>query len=174
MTRSPSLTTGENPSPRPKNANRGEGKWQKNSVGAQMFERRGAPPDAMNATGSHTGSAVAKRHSPPRICSSRAQRARAQRAVARNLLIAATLLPSGAAYAHSWYPKDCCHDADCRPVPCGELVQTRNGLVWRGVVIFNETQVKPSQDQFCHVCAKAQQSTILPYLPLCVFVAPTS
>jgi hypothetical protein len=99
---------------------------------------------------------------------------RARQRTAKSLLIAALLSLSTAAYAHSWYPKDCCHGADCRPVPCDELVETRNGLMWRGVVPFTETQVKPSQDQFCHVCAKEQRGTILPYLPLCVFVAPSS
>jgi hypothetical protein len=89
-------------------------------------------------------------------------------------VIAASVLLSSAAYSHSWYPKDCCQGQDCRPVPCDELVETRHGLMWRGVVIFNETQVKPSLDQFCHVCAKEQQGSIIPYLPLCVFVAPTS
>jgi hypothetical protein len=42
-------------------------------------------------------------------------------------ILAAALLFSGAAHAHSWYPKNCCNDADCRPVPCDELVETRNG-----------------------------------------------
>jgi hypothetical protein len=85
-------------------------------------------------------------------------------------LLAALLLINGAAEAHSWYPRDCCHDADCRPVPCAELVATRIGLMWRGAVIFNDQQIKASQDEFCHVCAKAQQNAIVPYLPFCVFV----
>jgi hypothetical protein len=65
------------------------------------------------------------------------------------LLTAALVLLGSAAYAHSWYPNDCCHDADCRPVPCDELVETRNGIMWRGVVLFNDAQVKVSQDRFC-------------------------
>ncbi len=140
----------------------------KNSVGAYMFGRRAVLSDPEKGAPLHTGSAVAKWHSPSRRYSTEPQRV-----YATNLVIAASLLLSTAAYGHSWYPKDCCHDADCRPVPCGELVETRHGLVWRGVV-FNKTQVKPSQDQFCHVCAKRQEGTMLPYLPLCVFVAPTS
>jgi hypothetical protein len=60
-------------------------------------------------------------------------------------------------------------------VPCDELVETRNGIMWRGVVLFNDAQVKASQDQFCHVCAKEQKgSSILPYLPLCAFIQPSS
>jgi hypothetical protein len=64
-------------------------------------------------------------------------------------LLAALLVINGAAEAHSWYPRDCCHDADCRPVPCAELVATRNGLMWRGAVIFNDQQIKASQDESC-------------------------
>jgi hypothetical protein len=82
----------------------------------------------------------------------------------------AVLLISGAAEAHSWYPKDCCHDHDCQPVPCAELVTTRHGLMWRGVVVFNEPQIKASPDQACHVCVVPQHGSIIPYLPLCVFV----
>ena len=33
-------------------------------------------------------------------------------------LLTALMLISGVATAHSWYPKECCHDKDCRPVPC--------------------------------------------------------
>src|SRR5262249_19719225 len=68
-------------------------------------------------------------------------------------ILAAVLLLNDPAYAHSWYPKNCCHGADCRPVPCDELVETRNGIMWRGAVLFNDAQVKPSPDQLCHVCA---------------------
>src|SRR5271168_3376330 len=81
---------------------------------------------------------------------------RARRRTARSLLTGTLVLLGSAAYAHSWYPHDCCHDADCRPVPCDELVETRNGIMWRGVVLFNDAQVKASQDRFCHVCAKEQ------------------
>jgi hypothetical protein len=57
------------------------------------------------------------------------------------------VLLNGAAEAHSWYPKDCCHDHDCQPVPCAELVTTRHGLMWRGLVVFSEPQIKASPDQ---------------------------
>src|SRR5262249_25899764 len=89
-------------------------------------------------------------------------------------ILAAVLLLNDAAYAHSWYPKNCCHGADCRPVPCDELVETRNGIMWRGAVLFNDAQVKPSPDQLCHVCAKEQTGTLFPYLPLCAFIQPSS
>src|SRR5262249_36438702 len=84
----------------------------------------------------------------------------------RTIAAAMMLIGVTAADGHSWYPHDCCHDNDCKPVPCGELIEMRHSLMWRGVVVFNETQVKPSRDQFCHVCVKEQIDT-MPYVPQC-------
>jgi hypothetical protein len=81
----------------------------------------------------------------------------------KHLIIAALML------AHSWYLKECCHDNDCRPVPCAELKATGLGLMWRDVVIFNEMQTHDSPDQLCHVCVKSYTG-YMPYLPICVFV----
>ena len=33
-----------------------------------------------------------------------------------------TLVCITEAEGHSWYPHDCCHDNDCKPVPCNELI----------------------------------------------------
>jgi hypothetical protein len=52
------------------------------------------------------------------------------------LLVLAQLF-ANAAGAHSWYPKECCSDNDCRPVPCAELVRGKQGLGWLDRVIFN-------------------------------------
>ena len=52
-------------------------------------------------------------------------------------------------------------------------IEMRHGLIWPGGVVFNETQVKLSRDQFCHIYVK-KQIDMVPYLPLCVFVPPTS
>lgn len=90
------------------------------------------------------------------------------RAMITNLLIAGLVLFSGSACAHSWYPEECCHDDDCRPVPCVELRATSLGLMWRDAVIFNETQTRDSQDQRCHVCVKSFAGFVS--LPICVFV----
>jgi hypothetical protein len=84
------------------------------------------------------------------------------------LLVVAQLIV-GTASAHSWYPKECCNDNDCRPVPCADLAKTHLGLTWRGLVIFNEMQTRDSLDQFCHVCVKSYVGFI-PYLPICVFI----
>jgi hypothetical protein len=87
------------------------------------------------------------------------------------LLTMAQLIVS-AAGAHSWYPKECCSDIDCRPVPCAEVTKTNLGWMWRGLVIFAETQTRDSLDQFCHVCVKSYVAYIglVPYLPICVFI----
>jgi hypothetical protein len=77
-----------------------------------------------------------------------------------------------AAEGHSWCPHVCCQDNDCKPVPCNELIQTRDGLTWRGLVYFSGHMVMPSQDQFCHVCVE-EYVDMVPYVPLCVFVPPT-
>jgi len=42
--------------------------------------------------------------------------------------------------AHSWYPSWCCGGADCHPVPCAEII------------ISKDTPVLTSQDERCHAC----------------------
>ena len=32
---------------------------------------------------------------------------------------------------HSWYDDKCCHDKDCRPVPCEEIEKISDGWLWR-------------------------------------------
>src|SRR5262245_21010363 len=68
------------------------------------------------------------------------------------LLAAALMLVSGAATAHSWYPKECCHDNDCRPVSCAELkVMTNGDVAWKGVLYFSAPMRRESLDGQCHV-----------------------
>jgi hypothetical protein len=54
-------------------------------------------------------------------------------------------------------------------VPCAELTNTNLGLMWRGLVIFNEMQTRDSLDSLCHVCVKSYVGFV-PYLPICVFI----
>jgi hypothetical protein len=71
------------------------------------------------------------------------------------LLAAALMLVSDAATAHSWYPKECCHDKDCHPVPCAELKVTANGdVMWKGVLYFSAPMMRDSLDGQCHVCLR--------------------
>jgi len=90
------------------------------------------------------------------------------------LLAAALMLVSAAATAHSWYPKECCHDNDCRPVPCAELKYEGDLIIWKDEYHFNREVVRPSPDQSCHICVREQQG-FMPYIltfifPVCVFV----
>ena len=65
--------------------------------------------------------------------------------------------------AHSWYPRECCTERDCKPVPCdfaeGALIAPRGEKV--KVLIYRENDkdyyaetklVRPSLDDQCHVC----------------------
>ena len=91
------------------------------------------------------------------------------------MLAAAVMLFNGSATAHSWYPYECCHDGDCRPVPCVELSYRDKDLVWRQHLYFSGPMIRESKDGNCHVCVKdSLNASIIPYLPLCVFVPSTT
>jgi hypothetical protein len=84
-------------------------------------------------------------------------------------LLVVTQLVTSAAGAHSWYPKECCSDNDCRPVPCAELTKGQQGLNWRGRVIFSQMQIHESLDDLCHVCVTPYVGYVS-YVPICVFI----
>jgi hypothetical protein len=42
----------------------------------------------------------------------------------------ALLLTVTSADAHSWYPRECCSDQHCFPVPCNELHNNTWGVEW--------------------------------------------
>jgi len=82
------------------------------------------------------------------------------------LLATALMLVTGAATAHSWYPQECCHDNDCRPVPCAELSYHGKDVVWRKHIYFSGSTIRESRDGSCHVCVKeGLNAGIIPYLP---------
>lgn len=54
--------------------------------------------------------------------------------------------------AHSWYDPWCCNDKDCRPVPCEELVEQRDGTYRYQNYVVPRDKVKNSQDAQCHIC----------------------
>ena len=78
--------------------------------------------------------------------------------------------------AVSWYPHDCCHDGDCRPVR--QIVRTPHGL-WmttvdgQTVLVGPNNRRLPSRDLRWHVCItpdiEAEPDTIR-----CVFEPPDS
>ena len=72
--------------------------------------------------------------------------------------------------AHSWYPKDCCHDKDCHPVPCAEIHVEPDGSVRFGRVYFPRNMIHESRDAYCHVCTSFPNAENLNQIPQCVFV----
>ena len=82
------------------------------------------------------------------------------------------------AHAHSWYPKDCCHDEDCAPVesvvriiPTGGgtpqlIVTTKRGTT----LVPLDFPVRESKDSRMHICVRAD-----PYGGkdvMCLFMPP--
>src|ERR1700694_3073012 len=77
----------------------------------------------------------------------------------------AILLASPSALSHthtapdgstvSWYPKECCHDRDCRPVA---MVRPTNDGMWmttldgQTVLVGPDQHRRPSQDARWHIC----------------------
>lgn len=70
----------------------------------------------------------------------------------------ALLLLTTSAMAHSWYPVNCCHDNDCRRVPCEDIAETPTGYLYDGVK-FEKSAMQPSRDRWCHVCILEAGST---------------
>ena len=74
-------------------------------------------------------------------------------------LCAATTLIGGAALfgnlasAHSFYDEKCCHEQDCRPVKCNEILSfgPSKGWSWRKA-FFPADRLHLSPDGNCHVC----------------------
>ena len=71
--------------------------------------------------------------------------------------------------AHDWYPKDCCGEHDCRPVPCEEIHAEGNDLVYKGYHWSRKSQqVRSSPDGSCAVCITVNRT------PICVFLGGMS
>ena len=76
----------------------------------------------------------------------------------------------------SWYPMECCHDGDCRPV--SRIVRAPHGL-WlttvdnQTVLIGPNDRRLPSRDMRWHVCINHDIETV-PDTVRCVFEPPDS
>jgi hypothetical protein len=75
----------------------------------------------------------------------------------------------------SWYPHDCCHDGDCRPVarvwhaPNGLWMETVDG---KTVLIGPKEKRQSSKDMRWHICI-APDDTDTPKIR-CIFEPPNS
>lgn len=70
---------------------------------------------------------------------------------------------------HSWYPQSCCGGNECEQVPCDSITETKDGYEWHGLT-FNQYQVHPSLDQFCHACAGHTLDMQNRRYPHCLFI----
>lgn len=88
--------------------------------------------------------------------------------------LAAAVPMAGAAAAHGWYPRECCHDMDCAPV---ELVEPLPDGSLRLTSKVGTTLVpasfprQPSPDQQMHICM-VRYSHLDSMRPVCLFVPP--
>ena len=83
-------------------------------------------------------------------------------------------------HAHSWYPKECCHDKDCAPVESAALVTPVDGRAPQLIVTSKHGKVavpidfpvRHSKDGRMHVCIRHT-----PYYGtmdvICLFMPPT-
>jgi hypothetical protein len=53
------------------------------------------------------------------------------------------------AWGHEMYPKDCCQEQHCHPVPCNEIKYDGENYIWNDM-IFRD--IRDSPDGGCHVC----------------------
>ena len=68
-------------------------------------------------------------------------------------LIGGAVLFGNLASAHDFYDEKCCHEQDCRPVNCNEIMSFggNKGWSWRKV-FFAADRLHLSPDGKCHVC----------------------
>jgi len=95
-----------------------------------------------------------------------------------------TLAAIAPAFAHEWYPMECCSGMDCAPVEKTErvpipndptalpmlLVTTKHGTV----MIPRNFPFRESKDNRMHVCMRPTGVPADPMRLLCVFVPPTN
>jgi hypothetical protein len=92
----------------------------------------------------------------------------------RVFAVAACPATGGAiAYAHSWYPKECCSQFDC--VPADQIEMGTSGIA---VVVVGRQRIaippgfvtRSSPDGHIQVCFVASPEEGVPPTPLCLFV----
>lgn len=71
------------------------------------------------------------------------------------------------AFAHEWYPKECCHDHDCHPVECSSITSLPYGAKQDGLD-YNANMIRKSPDGFCHACFSNYTQV---RIPRCLFIA---
>jgi hypothetical protein len=68
-------------------------------------------------------------------------------------MIKALVVVSVVSLIHSWYPRDCCSDKDCGPIPSNRVQVTPDGYVVDGRWRVAFSAAKTSPDEEYHLCA---------------------
>lgn len=91
--------------------------------------------------------------------------------------LAGTAGPLVPAQGHSWYPKECCDDADCAPVYAVSQLASANGLQQMIVISVHGRALVPpnfpvrdSKDARMHVCMRPDPDGIMDVM--CLFLPP--
>ena len=78
----------------------------------------------------------------------------------------------GGAFAHSWYPWECCSDQDCAPIKLNETPKEGNG----GFTLMDGSgrfvaykDIKPSPDGQWHLCEQKWPDKLADRKILCVW-----
>lgn len=88
--------------------------------------------------------------------------------------VAALLGPVAGAFAHYWYPAECCNDQDCFKVHKIEHLADGSMIMHAGhftVIVPPGFQTRKSLDNDSHVCV--YRNVLGRYLPRCVFMPGT-
>jgi len=78
------------------------------------------------------------------------------------------MLIAGIILVHSWYPNECCHENDCKPIPCAELTYKDDDVLWDHHA-YPRRFVQLSPDGACHICINKPPALDVPGI-ICVFV----
>lgn len=69
------------------------------------------------------------------------------------IALASLLFILSPAFAHSWYPHECCHDKDCAEIADNRVRQDgAGGYIVDGKFPVHRSQVKTSPDGHYHAC----------------------
>jgi hypothetical protein len=64
----------------------------------------------------------------------------------------ALLIAITPAWAHSWYPPECCSDSDCYPLPEGSVTKVEGGYALDTGEFIPESKAKEGKDGRYHIC----------------------
>lgn len=70
----------------------------------------------------------------------------------RTLVVAVLVMFATYAFAHGWYPADCCSGRDCEPIHSDRVRVLSTGYVVDGVNHEEHHRVRSSPDQQYHAC----------------------